>query len=248
MKKVWNTTKLLSVGLAWWMAITAGVGTLYFLMCNATDRAQLHDPATMLELASSALQIAIGGVAGRLLWGARRDLQRVQPFKDEIPVAIQDDLSTGIGWAYFSGVATLVVGLVSFAAFESALVPVHGQSLLFVGMSIIFLAYGVSMKSRTCAILLMLAYLLGLPMKVTMYRESGTLMQTAGLALLQSALILWAYWRGIRGTFKYHQWLQLPRFAPTRPQAAEPYLTEDGFADTRVEVQDYGFKWGRPVR
>jgi hypothetical protein len=118
---------------------------------------------------------------------------------------------------------TLLVGLVSFAAYESPLIPVHGQSLLFVGISIIFLAYGVSLKSRTCAVLLMLAFLLGLPMKITLYRESGTLMQTAGLALLQSGIILWAFWRGIRGTFKYQQWLQLPRLAQlAQPAPAHP--------------------------
>jgi len=211
MEKTLLIGRLTVMGVLWWAVITLAIGLGYAALCNLTDRSALLDPNALTELITDSLVVAIGGVSGRILWGTRvhRDSGTLGNL-DQMPRAVLSDIGFALAFAYFSGAVTLIVGIYGFVKYDSLQLPGGGHFSIFVGLALLFLAYGLKLRSRTCAVLLLVMLLGGLVSKFEQFGDGNHITYAAAPAIGQTLLLIWAYFRGIRGTFMFHRWLLTP--------------------------------------
>ena len=105
----------------------------------------------------------------------------------------------------------VIAGLVA-AGFQAVLVALALSGSQSLGVDawgvidlaiLLGLAYGVYRKSRICAVLLLLFFLLG---RIMFMIESGK-----PNGLLVTAIFLYYYGRGVMGTFEYHKFVSDPK-------------------------------------
>lgn len=114
--------------------------------------------------------------------------------KVEIPEDIRRKIKSAWVAAVISGSITLVVTLIAISGTE-----ILGFSVweLFDVALIFGLAFGISKKSRTCAVVMLIYFLIS---KIILTIESG---RPSGVVL--SIIFIYYFWQGVSGTFAYHK-------------------------------------------
>ncbi len=207
--KIANLAKQVGLVLGWWVAIAMSSGIAYALVAALANRTALIDYQALGELLLGSLMVSAGGVAGRIIWGSRsraEDWERATSL--EIPASTSADLKIGSTGAYSVGALTLVVGLYAFLQYSATQLPGANHAVIFTGLTVLFLGYGVYRKSRTCAILVLLTFLFGTLSKIEDMLDGRHLTLNVGVAAMTSAVVLYFYIRGIRGTFRYQALLR----------------------------------------
>jgi hypothetical protein len=112
----------------------------------------------------------------------------------EIPDDIRKKIKGASIAAAISGSITLVVTLIAMSGTD-----ILGFSAWeLVDVALIFgLAFGIYKKSRTCAVAMLLYFVVS---KIILMVESG---KPSGL--LWAAIFIYYYWQGVSGTFAYHK-------------------------------------------
>jgi serine/threonine-protein kinase len=126
----------------------------------------------------------------------------------EIPEpAIPADVLKNIKGAWVAG---SISGLITLAV---TLFAIFGQSVLgftaweLFDVAFIFgLTFGIYKKSRTCAVLMFVYFIIA---KILIISQTGN-----ASGLLMAALFAYFYAKGIQGTFQYHRIVQAHRAAP----------------------------------
>jgi serine/threonine-protein kinase len=120
------------------------------------------------------------------------------PVAESSQFTVPDDIAKKIKHAWIAG---CISGGITLAF---TLLAISGTSILFssawelVDVALIFgLAFGISRKSRTCAIL-MLVYFISA--KIFIMSETG---KPSGILL--AIVFIYYYWQGVSGTFAYHK-------------------------------------------
>jgi hypothetical protein len=130
----------------------------------------------------------------------------------ELQKPVQEDGAAGrkIRNAWIAGVASAGITLIFIAIALSGGTPIAGiDAWALVDVAIILgLSYGVYRKSRICAVLLLLFFLVN---RIAMWAESGTV---SGLPL--ALVFLWFLGQGVVGTFQHHR-LERTSAEPVRP-------------------------------
>jgi serine/threonine-protein kinase len=112
----------------------------------------------------------------------------------EIPDDIRKKIRNAWIAAIVSGSLTLLVTLVAMSGS-----PIFGFSAwMLIDVALIFgLAFGIYKKSRTCATVLLVYFIIS---QILLRIETG---QTSGLFM--SIIFIYFYWQGVSGTFAYHK-------------------------------------------
>ena len=195
------------MGILWWIALIFLGAFIFSALCTLTGRSALADGAAFTELINSSFLAVVGGVAGRFIWGSKwaRDPSCIE-CDEKVPAYIDKDISYGRGCAIFSGVMTLIIGIYGFVKYNALQPPGGGHLVIFTGLSVLFLAHGLKHRSRVCALLLMLIFLLGSIGKFIDLNNADHINTSAISILPVSALIIWGYIRAIRGALRYDTW------------------------------------------
>lgn len=112
----------------------------------------------------------------------------------EVPPEIAKKIRSAWIAACISGAITLLLTLVAMSG--TALLGLDAWSLVDVAL-IFGLAFGISRKSRVCAVLMLGYFVLS---KILMMVETG---QPSGLLL--AVVFGYYFWQGVHGTFAYHR-------------------------------------------
>lgn len=111
-------------------------------------------------------------------------------------IDVPEEIKKKIKNAWVAGIIsialTIVVTLISL--YGTSIMGLGWEAFVDVGLMCIF-TYGIYRNSRTCALLMLMFFLLN---KIVMFMESGSI---SGLPI--ALLFLWFYSQGVIGTFQY---------------------------------------------
>ncbi|MFF2093637.1 hypothetical protein [Paenibacillus sp. NPDC058174] len=115
-------------------------------------------------------------------------------------------IKLALGGAIFCAISTAVVSL---------LVDSESLSFLVDVIVALALAFGVWKKSRVCAILLFVYFIIS---KLLQFSENP---QSIASSIYLSIFLLFSFWQGIMGTFGYHRQKKLERHQPINTEPVE---------------------------
>ena len=122
----------------------------------------------------------------------------------EVPEEIQKKIRGAYIAALVSAGITLVIILIAMFG-----TPIMGLSAVdLIDVAFVFgMAFGIYKKSRTCAVLMFIYFIIS---KVLLIVSTGAIL---GLPIALAFLFL--YWQGISGAFAYHKWKKENVVTPT---------------------------------
>lgn len=113
----------------------------------------------------------------------------------EVPENIRKKIKQGWVAALVSAGITLVVTLIAMTGTE--IMGFSAWELIDVGL-ILGLAFGIYKKSRTCAVLMLVYFIIA---KIIIIADTG---KASGLPM--AVVFAYFFWQGIAGTFAYHRY------------------------------------------
>lgn len=159
----------------------------------------------VIEIIFCAIFICIGGVYGGIFWGSREKafyaLWKSIP-KVEIPADINREILMAQWGATFVGVVTIGIWMYFVTGHQLEKMPFVNAGSLFNGIVPLFFAYGIYRKSRVCAVLMLLNFVMATFGK---YYGNTSSSPVGGIAI--SLFLIWDFALGVRAMFKFHKWL-----------------------------------------
>jgi uncharacterized membrane protein len=193
--------RIIGIFAIWSVLIYAVSLSGFILLCKLSGHLDATaDIAQISEIGLLALQMSIAGVFGGFFYGAST-LYPNEVATLEVPKSISSKIVLSQWAGVTLGIVTVISGLwYAFLGLPPDAPNVNMTSVIN-GCSCLVFAYGIYRRSRICALLLLVSYLVG--------KISNGPTEINGV-LIVSLVFLWIYIRGAWGTFQYHHWLKSP--------------------------------------